>query len=201
MKTKNIYLLFLMCLIATSLFAQKTIIVNDSNDIRLKAYKDSMACYKFGLYQVYSAKCIKNRNDTYEGGLYLYKMNQKSKELGLPKAYNWNGANNSYLDHIKIQPISQRTDLTILCRVKDNVEHKWDPDVYKKPTVTVLYKPLETNIENMLTKNDTINNILDSTIVVPKIVGVYILMPDGTKLSKEDYIAKYSQEGYDKIFK
>jgi hypothetical protein len=219
-----IIILALIIVFISSVADATTMTVYSKSDRRLKWYKDSMDCYKFGLWQVQLAKSMKDRTDTAEGRKVYDKIEKRSRQM------------NPY-----IKPIGCLDGLAFFYDELDDfwgTTSYWSADIYMKPRVTVLYK--DTAIKNVVVVKsvteiitspapekkiaskkkipvqavcmkpaDTLKSVTATTTYTVLPVPVRTLsvkhrdcgiwMPSGTKMSKEDFVARYGIEVYKRI--
>lgn len=148
-----------------------------------QSYKDSLAAYNWGLYQVQLASEMKNRQDTIEGRMVWDKI---VKSCPLP--FSWKGSNVDELRFpsgtIRLQSV--RDDLRFYLINNSGRYMGWSPDVYKKPT-----GDSSETIQNMIVVSIPIEEMsLDSIPVIERTV----IMPDGNKMKMEDFIALYGKQ-------
>src|SRR4029079_1888148 len=105
---KAILTIFALMLCLTC-FGEDTITISDPSDSRLLAYRDSQACYEFGLYQVELARYIKNPNDTAEGHQSMIQLEAKRISLHLSDRYRLRDFDDVTFRKIKIRPVRYGT--------------------------------------------------------------------------------------------
>jgi len=207
MKTK---FLLLALLVAIQSFAGSSITVYSKFNKRLKAYQDSVKNYQFGLWQIKLAEAIsvEDREDTAIGSKVMAKISARQKHLN---------------PHIK--PIGCRRDLLFTIRIYREVfwaetEEFWMPDIYKNPVVKIVFK--DTSVVNRVTMPNAVSRshipsmktanpvqaeikpadttkvkAQDNTVCYANKERIGdIWMPSGSKMSKEDFVARYGIECY-----
>lgn len=131
-----------MFLLSTKLYSQNTIIVTDSTDRRFIAYKDSIDCYKFGMFQALCASQIKDQSDTAIGHKYLMQIEDMRKSLHLGSRYKLYDFDKIIIKRKHIKPIGFGLE-RIKYKDTEAAEYFWAPAIYKKPFLTVLYQPIK----------------------------------------------------------
>ncbi len=130
---KPFYLILFISLLS-NIRSQPVVFVSDKNDVRLKAYTDSLNCWVFGNEQLKRAKLVKDRNNIAEGNRYMQWMENYIKVFGI----NTNIQPDYYIEKYSLRFKIIKTGIIR--------EWLWRPDIYIKPAVIVAYKPKQPEI-------------------------------------------------------